>query len=767
MVDAMRAMLDELMGKERNVPLSQRSNRRIHYDDPTVCKYERRLMKELDSLIREMDRKIAKAKERAEAESMARPLKPEDAARLAEMQAKAKELLHKSQEAGEAGDVDVSMALAQQAQEMQTQHDRLHRSLTAPERTMSVCDICGVFINSTDNDQRRQEHLTGKQYLGWKAIREKYAELQNKYERARSREPEPFTKERSGPPEEPSHRSSSRDRERERDRERSPSRRGSSYDDRSGYERGRSSGYEDRRHDSGRDDRGYDRGYDSRGRGHDDSRGRGYDSRGYDAGYDSRGRGYDDGQRGRGGGYDDRRGYDARRPDDGYRSAGDTRRLRGGAYHGASLWFTTLCALSVALGALSYNLMAVLAEFFQFDRRTQAAQPRTYLHGVDVTSSRFFRIPAVLAAVEFAAEAHRHQRRKTGQPYVSHCIETALIVEACLPPAVTSAEQDRHVACIMTAVLHDVLDDTPTDPAAMAAAFGPRVAGLVGQVSKLSQMNQLLRRGKRQYSPDHFKQLRKLIVDLAFEEPLVVLVKLADRLHNMRTVYVLAPDKAASVADETLEVWCSMAESLGWDGLKSEMEDLCFAVLQPSTYCTLRSELDRLWSLPSLAVVEEQLGEEEEGRRQGEGATGGGAGQDDGLALKIVQVNGPAAPVRTYTRAAGVRAVSGRRRRGWGQAGGGEPLPALPAPDAAAADAAVAAAAVPLPLPSLPLPRAIVPAQPPPTPATSPGVPAGGPAAAAAAALAPASAATATAVAVMEVEVGPSGAEQARPQPPP
>mgnify|MGYP001807240090 CR=1 FL=1 len=65
-------------------------------------------------------------------------------------------MLQKSQEAGEAGEVDVSMALAQQATEMQAQHDRLHKSLTAPERTMSVCDICGVFINSTDNDQRRQ-----------------------------------------------------------------------------------------------------------------------------------------------------------------------------------------------------------------------------------------------------------------------------------------------------------------------------------------------------------------------------------------------------------------------------------------------------------------------------------------------------------------------------------------------------------------------------------------------------------------------------------
>ncbi|GLC50651.1 hypothetical protein PLESTB_000403500 [Pleodorina starrii] len=385
MVDAMRAMLDELMGKERNVPLGQRSNRRIHFDDPTVCKYalaglcpnglfkntrsdlgpcpyelhedhigwadlqaeydkqdpreheryERRLMKVLEDLIREMDRKIAKAKERAEAESSARPLKPDDAARLAEMQAKAKELLHKSQEAGEAGDVDVSMALAQQANEMQAQHDRLHRSLTAPERTMSVCDICGVFINSTDNDQRRQvrnpaqpspsmlaaqEHLTGKQYLGWKAIREKHAELQNKWERSRSREPEPLVRERSAPPqmgEDSGHRSRERERERSPARREHDSRGRASYDNRGGFDsRGRSAGYEDRRYDMDgrRDDRSY---HDSRGRGYDDGRSRAYDDgrgRGYD---DGRGRGYDDVGRGRG--YDDRWEYD-RRGDDGYRS---------------------------------------------------------------------------------------------------------------------------------------------------------------------------------------------------------------------------------------------------------------------------------------------------------------------------------------------------------------------------------------------------------------------------------------------------------------
>ncbi|GLI66621.1 hypothetical protein VaNZ11_010546 [Volvox africanus] len=405
--------------------------------------------------------------------------------------------------------------------------------------------------------------------------------------------------------------------------------------------------------------------------------------------------------------------------------------VTSGAYHGASLWFTTLCALSVALGALSYNLMAVLGEFFNFDRRAQQVQPRTYLHGVDVTNSRFFQHPSVLAAVGFAADAHAHQRRKTGEPYVTHCIETALIVEACLPPAHSAAEQERHISCIMAAVLHDVIDDTPTDLSAMQQAFGHRVAGLVNQVSKLSQMNQLLRRGKRQgwaqYSPDHFKQLRKLIVDLAFEEPLVILVKLADRLHNMRTVYVLAPEKQRSVAEETLEVWCSMAESLGWDGLKSEMEDLCFAVLQPSTYCTLRAELDRLWSLPTLAVVEEQL--EDDATTPGLGLGGGGG--RDGLGLRIVQVSGPEAPVRHYTRAAGVRAAAAaaasssgsggsvsrygnpRVRRRQRQIGRSQrvtegPEPATAAVLERAAQAAVAAAAAPFPQPPAPVVPALV-----------------------------------------------------------
>ena len=159
---------------------------------------------------------------------------------------------------------------------------------------------------------------------------------------------------------------------------------------------------------------------------------------------------------------------------------------------------------------------------------------------------------------------------------------------------------------MVAAILHDILDDTTVDHTTIQAMFGRTVAHMVFKVSKLSQMNQLLRRGKRKgwarFSPQHFQALRKMIVDMVFEQPLVILVKLADRLHNMRTVYVLRREKQVSVAEETLEVWCTMAECLGWHGLKSELEDLCFATLEPHCYCALRAHLDRLWQLPTLKV---------------------------------------------------------------------------------------------------------------------------------------------------------------------
>eukprot|EP00882_Tetradesmus_deserticola_P004231 GHRQ01004468.1.p1 GENE.GHRQ01004468.1~~GHRQ01004468.1.p1 ORF type:complete len:233 (+),score=91.28 GHRQ01004468.1:236-934(+) len=217
MVDAFRNMLDELMGKERDVPLGKRQNKPLEFDDPAVCKYElvalcpnrlfrntksdlgscgftihddhlewpnvkeqwdklpqrdkdrhtyeRDLIRYMEQLIRDMDAKIRKNKERAEAESRPKVLKVDDQRRVDEIKMRQAELVARAAQLGEEGDVDGALEVTKQAEAVGRQHDTLYKQLTEPERTMTVCDICGVFINSTDNDQRRL--VSGAGQGGW------------------------------------------------------------------------------------------------------------------------------------------------------------------------------------------------------------------------------------------------------------------------------------------------------------------------------------------------------------------------------------------------------------------------------------------------------------------------------------------------------------------------------------------------------------------------------------------------------------------------
>lgn len=225
---------------------------------------------------------------------------------------------------------------------------------------------------------------------------------------------------------------------------------------------------------------------------------------------------------------------------------------------------------------------------------------QSIVYGIDVTGSSFFPRPDVRRAVEFAALAHKGQTRKTGEPYVGHCIATAAIVEGLLSP---SEDDSRAEAAIIAAILHDVMDDAGVDRDEVHRHFGAHVALMVSKISQLSATNQLVRRRLRlsdqQPSPQEAAQLRHMILTMV-SEPLVIVIKLADRLHNMRTVYALPPEKQRAVAEETRRVWCSLAERLGMFALKSELEDLCFVVLQPQEYVGLRAELDSLWGLSSL-----------------------------------------------------------------------------------------------------------------------------------------------------------------------
>ncbi|XP_073130114.1 uncharacterized protein [Henckelia pumila] len=202
----------------------------------------------------------------------------------------------------------------------------------------------------------------------------------------------------------------------------------------------------------------------------------------------------------------------------------------------------------------------------------------------------------VQKAIAFARKAHHGQMRKTGDPYLSHCIHTGKILAGLIP-----SDGNRAIDTVVAGILHDVADDTFENLDSIKRVFDADVAKLVGGVSRLSYINQLLRRHRRMnesqttFSHEEANNLRVMLLGMV-DDPRVVLIKLADRLHNMRTIYALPPTKAQAVAQETLAIWCSLASRLGLWALKAELEDLCFAVLEPKIFRQLRADLASMWS---------------------------------------------------------------------------------------------------------------------------------------------------------------------------
>ncbi|KAH1157019.1 hypothetical protein GYH30_029689 [Glycine max] len=218
------------------------------------------------------------------------------------------------------------------------------------------------------------------------------------------------------------------------------------------------------------------------------------------------------------------------------------------------------------------------------------------LDGVDVTGYPIFDDAKVQKAIAFARKAHRGQMRKTGDPYLTHCIHTGRILAALVP-----SSGKRAVDTVVAGILHDVVDDTCQSLRDIEAEFGDDVVKLVASVSRLSYINQLLRRNRRVsvnqgvLGQEEASNLRVMLLGMV-DDARVVLIKLADRLHNMRTIYALPLQKAQAVAEETLIIWCSLASRLGLWALKAELEDLCFAVLQPQIFQKMRADLASMWS---------------------------------------------------------------------------------------------------------------------------------------------------------------------------
>jgi len=170
-------------------------------------------------------------------------------------------------------------------------------------------------------------------------------------------------------------------------------------------------------------------------------------------------------------------------------------------------------------------------------------------------------------AFVFARQRHGDQKRASGGPYMLHPIKAALVL------AGYRLDAETYAACL----LHDVLEDTQTTAKELEEGFGAKVASLVEGVTKLRGLNYLSR------EETNLENVRKILLAMAADLR-VVLIKLADRLHNMRTLQYLSEDKQQRIAQETMEIYVPLAHRLGIYELKWEMEDLAFRYLNPDEY---------------------------------------------------------------------------------------------------------------------------------------------------------------------------------------
>ncbi len=181
------------------------------------------------------------------------------------------------------------------------------------------------------------------------------------------------------------------------------------------------------------------------------------------------------------------------------------------------------------------------------------------------------KIAALEEAYHFAAEAHRGQVRKSGEPYVEHPLQTTLIL----------AELQLDASSLVAALLHDIPENCGLPISEIEAKFGPEVGKLVDGTTKLGQVS--WQAPGEVNGEVQAENLRKMLVAMA-EDLRVVFIKLADRLHNMRTLDALSPEKQHGIAQETLEIYAPLAHRLGIWELKWQLEDLSFRYLEPENY---------------------------------------------------------------------------------------------------------------------------------------------------------------------------------------
>ncbi len=202
-------------------------------------------------------------------------------------------------------------------------------------------------------------------------------------------------------------------------------------------------------------------------------------------------------------------------------------------------------------------------------------------------------------ALAFSASAHRGQKRMSGEDFISHSIAVASILVEQLPDATS----------IAAALLHDVVEDSDVRAEDLAQEFGAEVAGLVDGLTKISHLT------FRSTAERQVENYRKLLLSIA-KDARVIIIKLADRLHNMRTLQHLTPERRERIALETREIYAPLAHRFGMAGIKADLEDLSFKFLEPEDYVQLarqvaarraeREELVRTLQTPLQAELERE-----------------------------------------------------------------------------------------------------------------------------------------------------------------
>ena len=179
-------------------------------------------------------------------------------------------------------------------------------------------------------------------------------------------------------------------------------------------------------------------------------------------------------------------------------------------------------------------------------------------------------------AYKLAVEAHKDQKRKSGEPYIIHPLKVAYIL----------AELELDMETIVAGILHDIIEDTEYSYEDISNLFSEEIAALVDGVTKL---------GKLSYSTKEEAQAenyRKMFLAMA-KDIRVILIKLADRLHNMRTLNYMTPEKQREKAQETLDIYAPLAHRLGISKIRTEMEDLCFKYLNPDAFYDLAAKIEK------------------------------------------------------------------------------------------------------------------------------------------------------------------------------